>query len=133
MHLDSLRNLAYLLNQRFKIGEFGGIIPGKAPQRPFMVVPSEYGFRREIADPISADYWSTAQVIGRVDAEKSVDGNLSTAYGSALYHRGGVGINLMGYYYLNRIIFRPRPTLPATTIANYFISLWRPHHHQQPL
>ena len=55
VRLDSLRNLAYLLNQRFKAGEFGGIIPGKDPQRPFMVVPSEYGFRREIADPISAD------------------------------------------------------------------------------
>ena len=54
VRLDSLRNLAYLLNQRFKAGEFGGIIPGKDPQRPFMVVPSEYGFRREIADPISA-------------------------------------------------------------------------------
>ena len=121
VRLDSLRNLAYLLNQRFKAGEFGGIIPGKDPQRPFMVVPSEHGFRREIADPISADYWATAQVIGRVDAEKSVDGNLRTEYGSALYGRGGVGINLMGYYYLNRIVFRPRPTLPASTIANYYI------------
>ena len=121
VRLDSLRNLAYLLNQRFKAGEFGGIIPGKDPQRPFMVVPSEYGFRREIADPISADYWATAQVIGRVDAEKSVDGNLSTEYGSTIDGRGGVGINLMGYYYLNRIVFRPRPTLPASTIANYYI------------
>ena len=122
VRLDSLRNLAYLLNQRFKAGEFGGIIPGKDPQRPFMVVPSEYGFRREIADPISADHWATAQVIGRVDAELIVDGDLSTGYGSAIYNRGGVGINLMGYYYLNRIVFRPRPTLPASTIANYYIS-----------
>ena len=121
VRLDSLRNLAYLLNQRFKAGEFGGIIPGKDPQRPFMVVPSEYGFRREIADPISADHWATAQVIGRVDAELIVDGDLSTGYGSAIYNRGGVGINLMGYYYLNRIVFRPRPTLPASTIANYYI------------
>ena len=121
VRLDSLRNLAYLLNQRFKAGEFGGIIPGKDPQRPFMVVPSEYGFRREIADPISADYWATMQVIGRVDAEKAVDGKLHTEYGSTIDGRGGVGINLMGYYYLNRIVFRPRPTLPASTIANYYI------------
>ena len=121
VRLDSLRNLAYLLNQRFKAGELGGIIPGKDPQRPFMVVPSEYGFRREIADPISADHWATAQVIGRVDAEQIVDGDLRTGYGSAIYNRGGVGINLMGYYYLNRIVFRPRPTLPASTIANYYI------------
>ncbi len=126
VRLDSLRNLAYLLNQRFKAGEFGGIIPGKAPQRPFMVVPSEYGFRREIADPISADHWATAQVIGRVDAELIVDGDLSTGYGSAIYNRGGVGINLMGYYHLNRIVFRPRPTLPASTIANYYISYGDP-------
>ena len=121
VRLDSLRNLAYLLNQRFKAGEFGGIIPGKDPQRPFMVVPSEYGFRREIADPISADHWAAAQVVGRVDAERLVDGNLHTEYGSTLPGRGGVGINLMGYYYLNRIVFRPRPTLPASTIANYYI------------
>ena len=121
VRLDSLRNLAYLLNQRFKAGEFGGIIPGKDPQRPFMVVPSEYGFRREIADPISADHWATAQVVGRVDAELIVDGDLRTGYGSTIYQRGGVGINLMGYYYLNRIVFRPRPTLPASTIANYLI------------
>ena len=121
VRLDSLRNLAYLLNQRFKAGEFGGIIPGKDPQRPFMVVPSEYGFRREIADPISADYWATMQVIGRVDAEKAVDGKLHTEYGSTIDGRGGVGINLMGYYYLNRIVFRPRPTLPASTIADYYI------------
>ena len=47
--------------------------------------------------------------------------DLSTGYGSAIYNRGGVGINLMGYYYLNRIVFRPRPTLPASTIANYYI------------
>ena len=118
----ALRNLAYLLNQRFKVGELGGIIPGKDPQRPFMVVPSEYGFRREIADPISADpLGDHAGNRSASDAEQSVDGDLRTGYGSAIYNRGGVGINLMGYYYLNRIVFRPRPTLPASTIANYYI------------
>ena len=83
--------------------------------------------------PISADHWATAQVIGRVDAEQIVDGDLRTGYGSAIYNRGGVGINLMGYYYLNRIVFRPRPTLPASTIANYYIRYGQPDHHQQPL
>ncbi len=121
VRLDSLRNLAYLLNQRFKAGEFGGLVPGKDTQRPFMVVPSEVGFRREVADPISADYWAAAGVIDRADAEKGVDGNLSTAFTSTKYGRGGLGINLMGYYYINRIVFRPRPTLPGGTIANYYI------------
>ena len=121
VRLDSLRNLAYLVNQRFLAGEFGGIVPGKSPQRPFMVVPSEYGFRKELGDPISADFWATASIIARVDATKMVDGDPTTAFGSAQLERGGVGINLMGFYYINRITFRPRPTLPAATIANYYI------------
>jgi hypothetical protein len=121
VRLDSLRNLAYMLNQRFKAGEFGGLVPGKDTQRPFMVVPSAFGFRREVADPISADYWASAGVIDRIDAEKGVDGNLNTAFTSTKFGRGGLGINLMGYYYINRIVFRPRPTLPGGTIANYYI------------
>mgnify|MGYP007000190872 len=95
VRLDSLRNLAYLLNQRFISGEFGGIVPGKSPGRPFMVVPSEFGYRNETADPISPDYWSTSAVIGRQDATLMVDSDKTTAYGSALLNRGGVGINLM--------------------------------------
>ncbi len=122
VRLDSLRNLAYLLNQRFKAGEFGGVIPGKDTQRPFMVVPSEYGFRREVSDPISADYWAVAGVIDRKEAEKAVDGNLKTDFTSTKYGRGGIAVNLMGYYYINRIVFRPQPTLPGGTIANYFIN-----------
>jgi len=121
IRLDSLRNLAYLLNQRFKAGEFGGFVPGKSLQRPFMVVPSEVGFRREVGDPISADYWAAAGVTVRADSEKAVDGNLNTDFTSTRRGRGGLGVNLMGYYYLNRIVFRPRPTLPGGTIANYFI------------
>ena len=37
-----------------------------------------------------ADYWATAQVIGRADAEKAVDGDFRTAYGSSIDQRGGV-------------------------------------------
>lgn len=127
VRLDSLRNLAYLVNQRYLQGEFGGIVPGKSPERPFMVVPSEFGFRRESADPISADYWGTSAVITRADATKMADGDPSTAYGSALLDRGGVGVNLMGFYYINRIVFRPRPTLPDATIANYYIRVGTPN------
>ena len=121
IRLDSLRNLAYMTNQRFKAGEYGGVIPGKDTQRPFMVVPSEYGFRREVSDPISADYWAVAGVIDRKEAEKAVDGNLKTDFTSTKYGRGGIAVNLMGYYYINRIVFRPQPTLPGGTIANYYI------------
>ena len=121
IRLDSLRNLAYMLNQRYKAGEFGGVIPGKDTQRPYMVVPSEYGFRREVSDPVSGDYWAAAGVIRREDAERAVDGNLRTEFNSTKYGRGGIAMNLMGYYYLNRITFRPHPTLPGGTIANYYI------------
>jgi len=121
VRLDSLRNLAYLVNQRFIAGEFGGIVPGKAPGRPFMIVPSEFGYRNETADPISPDYWATSAVIGRQDATLMVDSDMTTAYGSALVNRGGVGVNLMGFYNINRIVFRPRPTLPDATIANYYV------------
>ena len=82
IRLDSLRNLAYMLNQRYKAGEFGGVIPGKDTQRPYMVVPSEYGIRREVSDPVSGDYWAAAGVIRREDAERAVDGNLFTEFNS---------------------------------------------------
>ena len=118
VYLDSMRNLAYMLNQRYNAGEFGGIIPGKASQRPFMVVPSAYGFRREVADPISASYWAAAGVIAREYSEPATDGNLNTAFTSTKYGRGGLGVNLMGFYYINRIIFRPRPPLPGESISS---------------
>ena len=120
--LDDQHNLAYMLNQRFKAGEFGGLVPGGGQVLdPFMVVPSEYGFRREEADPISGHYWAAAGTIPRVDSEKGVDGNLTTAFTATKYSRGGLGVNLKGFFYINRIVFRPRPTLPGGTIANYYI------------
>ena len=60
-----------------------------------------------------------------------VDGDLSTAFGTTstdyrvagIYgiHGGGASLNLMGFYHINRLIFQPRPTLPVTAIANYFV------------
>ena len=119
--LDSTRNLATLINERFLNGDVGGIVPGKAPQQPFMVVPSEVGFRNEIADPISAAYWAAAAVIARVDAVTMVDGDLFTAFGSAQRGRGGLSMNLMGYYNVNRVVFRPRPSLPSAGFADYWV------------
>jgi hypothetical protein len=120
IHLNSTRNLAILLNERYLRGELGGFVEGKPPQRPFMTVPSEFGFRNEQADPISPDHFGQG-LIGRTDYGLMVDGDLTTAFGSAEQGQGSVSFNLMGYYYLDRIVFRPRPTLPTATIANYFI------------
>jgi len=119
--LDENHNLAYMLNQRFKAGEFGGLVPGGTQLDPFMVVPSEIGFRRESADPISGHYWAVAGTIPRSDSEKGVDGNLTTAFTATKRGRGGLGVNLKGFFYINRIVFRPRPTLPGGTIANYYL------------
>ena len=116
--LDSLRNLAYLIDQRYKAGEFGGIVPGKAPQAPFMTIPSEYGSRLERGDPFIS---GNSGGVLRTEAERMIDGDFTTAWGSSRDGLGGLLMTLNGYYYINRIIFRPRPTLPANTIANYYI------------
>ncbi|MBM3281015.1 MAG: hypothetical protein FJY95_23505, partial [Candidatus Handelsmanbacteria bacterium] len=67
IHLDSTRNLATLVNERYLDGEFGGVTAEKTLLNPSMVVPSIFGYRNEPADPISADQWSVASVTGRVD------------------------------------------------------------------
>jgi hypothetical protein len=120
IRLDGTRNLATLLNERYLQGELGGTIPGRDPLNPFMLVPSEYGFRNEGADPFSSDF-EARDPIPRVDYVKMVDGDLTTAFGSAEAGQGGIDINLMGFYYINRIVFRPRPTLPQATIFDYWI------------
>ena len=100
---------------------------------PFLEIPSEFGPRVERADPISGDYFKSGSGggINRIDYGKMVDGDLSTAFGTTstdyrvagIYgiHGGGASLNLMGFYHINRLIFQPRPTLPVTAIANYFV------------
>ena len=119
--LDSTRNLATLINERYLAGEFGGIVEGRDPTSPFMLVPSEFGFRNEPADPFSASNFATNLDIARVDYGKMVDGDIGTAFGSSRSGIGGIAVNLMGFYYIDRVVFGPRPTLPSATIANYII------------
>jgi hypothetical protein len=134
IRLDSGRNLATMLNQRYLLGEFGGIVEGKPPSNPFMEIPGEGVFRTEKADPISADYFQVGSGgnIGRSAFVHMVDGDVFTAYGSAdpLYgtyignrvsHGGGPAFNLMGFFRIKRIFFRPRPTVPEATIASYAV------------
>jgi len=126
IRLDSTRNLATLINERYLAGEFGGIVEGRDPVSPFMLVPSEYGYRNEPADPFSASNFATNLDIARVDYEKMVDGDIRTAFGSTRYRYGGIAAYLMGFYYIDRVVFRPRPTLPNATIANYIIRYGTP-------
>ena len=121
IRLNSTRNLATLINERYLAGEFGGIVEDRDPLSPFMLVPSVFGFRNEPADPFSASNFATNLDIARVDYGKMVDGDLRTAFGSTRGGRGGIAAYLMGFYYIDRVVFRPRPTLPTATIANYII------------
>ena len=133
LELNERRNLAILLNERYLQGEFGGVGPDGKLLNPFLEIPSEFGPRVERADPISGDYFKSGSGggINRVDYGKMVDGDLSTAFGTTstdyrvagIYgiHGGGASLNLMGFYHINRLIFQPRPTLPVTAIANYFV------------
>ena len=137
IRLDSLHNLAVMLNERYLLGEFGGAVEGKEPTNIFMNIPSEYGTRTEGADPISGDHFAPRSHVARVDYGKMADGDLTTAFGGDTpnnnanlvipgvgyrnYHDGGVGLNLMGYFYIDRIIFRPRPSLPHAAIGTYTI------------
>ena len=122
IYLDSTRNLATLINERYLDGEFGGVTADKTPLNPSMVVPSEFGYRNEPADPVSADQYSVASVTGRADFGRMLDNNLSTAFGARGDLLGGIDMFLQGYYYINRILMRPRPTLPGGTLSYYYIN-----------
>ena len=126
IELDSGRNLATLINERYLDGEFGGIVEGRDPISPFMLIPSEFGFRSEGADPFSGANFGSALTVPRVDYGKMVDGDIRTAFSSEQPRRGGIAIYLMGFYYIDRVVFRPRPTLPNATIANYIIRYGTP-------
>ena len=102
-------------------------------------MPSEGRPRTEQADPITGDHFSAGSGgnIARVDYVKMVDGDLTTAFGGVTFshnsdivipgygwnnmHAGGVSVNLMGFYYIDRIVFRPRPTLPSATFGDYAV------------
>jgi hypothetical protein len=126
IRLDSTRNLATLINERYLDGEFGGVTADKTLLNPFMVLPSEFGYRNEGADPISADNYAVASATGRVDFSRMVDNDLSSSFFGRGDGLGGINIILNGYYYINRITFRPRPTLPNGVLSYYNITYGDP-------
>ena len=101
VRLDSTRNLSSLIYARYLYGEYGGV-SGTNLNNPTLNVPGENGVRREQAKP-------TGQ-------EQIIDGDLSTA--SILR---SLGLNLKGFYHIDRLLFRPRPILPEATVADYLI------------
>jgi hypothetical protein len=126
IRLDRTRNLATLINERYLDGEFGGVTAEKTLLNPFMVIPSAFGYRNEGADPISADNYAVASATGRVDFNRMVDNDLSTAFFGRGDGLGGINIILNGYYYISRIAFRPRPTLPNGVLSYYSITYGDP-------
>ena len=134
IELTPRRNLAILLNERYLQGEFGGLASDGKLLNPSLQIPSEFGRRIEQADPISGDFFKVGSggSIGRIDYGLMVDGDLTTAFGGVSrgntvagiwgIHLGGPSMKLMGFHHINRLVFRPRPTLPNTTINNYFIA-----------
>jgi hypothetical protein len=57
IRLDKSRNLVTMLNQRYLLGKFGGIVEGKDPSSPFMQVPGKDALRTKRADPIAL-FWN---------------------------------------------------------------------------
>ena len=98
VRLDSTRNLSSLIYAHYLYGDYGGVSRTK-PNNPTLNVPGENGVRREQAKP-------TGQ-------EQIIDGDLSTV--SILR---SLGLNLKGSYYIDRLLFRPRPILPEATVAD---------------
>ena len=110
VRLNSNRNLARLVHDRFLEGAYGGV-PGTGRENPVVIVPNEYGFRLEGAKPVGH--------------EEMIDGNLSTAHGSD-NGGGSIGIGFKGFFFIDRIFFRPRPTMPGATVTDYLIQYGDP-------
>ncbi|MFH1567487.1 MAG: gliding motility-associated C-terminal domain-containing protein [Gemmatimonadota bacterium] len=115
VQLDSRREFTSLLAGRQARAEYGdGMItaPTEGPVRTmpsnaFYLPRSGYGH----------------QAGGQFDAyAKAFDGNIYTAYGSQTQDdAAGIGYRLWGYYFINRLVLRPRPSLPGATPRDYVI------------
>jgi hypothetical protein len=110
VRLGPNRNLARVVHDRFLEGVYGGV-PGTGRENPVVIVPNEYGFRLEGAKPVGY--------------EEMIDGNLSTGHGSD-NGGGSIGISLKGFFFIDRIFFRPRSTMPGATVTDYLIQYGDP-------
>ena len=117
------RNLAILMNERFLRGEFGGVPPDIYS---YEVIPRSPIYRVEPSDPFSASNWAEAREISRTVFGPFIDGDLYTAFGTEDAGRGGPYLKFFGTYWIHRVVFRTRPTVPKNTIQDYDIRYGRP-------
>ena len=109
VRLDSTLNLVALLAERAQRGEFGTDIA---------IVPSEAGVRIEVADPFN----TTAYGGTKENRAKMADGDLFTAYGlTTRDDNARFDLRFQGYYYIHRIVFQPRPSVPEATMRDYWV------------
>ena len=109
VRLDSTLNLVALLAERAQKGEYGTDIA---------IIPSEAGFRIEVADPFN----TTAYGGTKENRAKMADGDLFTAYGlTTRDDNARFDLRFQGYYYIHRIVFQPRPSVPEATMRDYWV------------
>ena len=102
-------NLVALLAERAQRGEYGTDIA---------IVPSEAGVRIEVADPFN----TTAYGGTKKNRAKMADGDLFTAYGLTTRDANArFDLRFQGYYYIHRIVFQPRPSVPEATMRDYWV------------
>ena len=115
VYLDSTRSLPQILFARLQDGQFGGgltIVPTHNDQ-----------VRREGASPFFTI--NIGPGLSTVDAEVAklmYDGLLTThfQFAQTLGDRGS-GMRLQGNYYINRILWRPRPSSPDAVMKDYWV------------
>ena len=109
VRLDSTLNLVALIAERAKQGEYGEDIS---------IVPSEAGVRIEVANPFN----TTAYGGTKENRARMADGDLFTAYGLTTRDANArFDLRFQGYYYIHRIIFQPRPSVPEATMRDYWV------------
>ena len=109
VRLDSTLNLVALLAERAQRGEYGTDIA---------IIPSEAGVRIEVADPFN----TTAYGGTKENRAKMADGDLFTAYGlTTRDDNARFDLRFQGYYYIHRIVFQPRPSVPEATMRDYWV------------
>ena len=116
VRLDSTLNLVALLAERAQRGEYGEGIA---------IVPSEAGVRIEVADPFN----TTAYGGTKENRAKMADGDLFTAYGlTTRDDNARFDLRFQGYYYIHRIVFQPRPSVPEATMRDYWVRYGNAEH-----
>ena len=114
VRLDSSRELSALVSGRQARAQYGDgsiTIPREGP------VQKQSANAFSTARPgsgTSTSQWPTYS--------RAYDRDIFTAYGTQTQDReSGIGYQFWGYYYINRLVLRPRPSLPDATPSTYWI------------